>query len=107
MDPHAIASLENALRISPADLGLRVRLVKLLLESNHADEAMQHAYALLYFEPDNLVGLELSATAADAIGKPKRADAYRRIIRALQDANAAPDAGIDEIDDFLNLLSGE
>lgn len=110
MDESLRAAIELALKNTPGDVALRAHLTGLLLEDGDADEAAAHAHTLLFYQPDHMQGLALAAAAADALGDANRAEAYRRVLQALEShaespvlVGAQPNTE-DELDHFLASL---
>ncbi len=86
IDPTVIAVLSSAIEKDPENLGLRLHLVSLLIDSGQPgdiNEALRHCGLILTSQPDNTEALDYAARAAEAIGDLKRAEGYRRLLKAL------------------------
>ncbi|MGH9754606.1 MAG: AAA family ATPase [Blastocatellia bacterium] len=92
IDPTVIAVLLSAIEKDPENAALRIHLVSLLFDSGQMDEAMKHCAVILASQPDHIEALDYAARAAEAIGDAKRAEGYRRLLKALsaQDTVAPP-----------------
>jgi SpoVK/Ycf46/Vps4 family AAA+-type ATPase len=103
IDPTVIAALLSAIEKDPENVALRLHLVSLLFGSGQMDETLKHCAVILTSQPDHTEALDYAARAAEALGDAKRAESYRRLLRALSAENAitqpAPpqkEAGSDE-----------
>jgi AAA+ superfamily predicted ATPase len=89
-DPTVINVLLAAIEQDPDNTALRLHLIPLLFDSGRMDEALSHCVVLLASHPDHTEALSYAARAAEALGDSRRAEGYRRLLRAL--AVADPDA---------------
>ncbi|MBO0857455.1 MAG: ATP-binding protein [Chloracidobacterium sp.] len=103
IDPTVINVLLSAIEKDPDNAALRLHLISLLFDSRRMDETLRHCAVILASQPDHIEALDYAARAAEAIGDTKRADGYRRLLRALLAENTvAPpltpqdEAGTDE-----------
>src|SRR5262245_47179446 len=107
VDPTVINVLLAAVEKDPENAALRLHLISLLFDSAQMSEALRHCGALLMLQPDHAEALSYAARAAEAMGDPKRAEGYRRLLRALlvEDPNApqpttqAPQIDADKFDE--------
>lgn len=83
IDPTVIAVLLSAIEKDPENSALRLHLVSLLFSSGRMDEAMKHCAVILASQPDHIEALDYAARAAEAMGDAKRAEGYRRLLKAL------------------------
>jgi AAA+ superfamily predicted ATPase len=83
IDPTVIAVLLSAIEKDPENAALRMHLVSLLFDSGRMDEALKHCAVILASQPDHNEALDYAARAAEALGDAKRAEGYRRLIKAL------------------------
>src|SRR5262245_58720605 len=83
IDPTVIAVLLSAIENDPENIGLRLHLASLLFDSGRMEEALNHCAVILTSQPDHTEALSYAARAADALGDEKRAEGYRRLLRAL------------------------
>src|SRR5262245_8600418 len=86
IDPTVIAVLLSAIEKDPENTALRLHLVSLLFETGRPgdmDEALKHCALILTSQPDHTEALDYAARAAEAIGDSKRAEGYRRLLKAL------------------------
>src|SRR5215510_13488870 len=86
IDPTVIAVLLSAIEKDPENTALRLHLVSLLFDSGRPgdmDEALKHCAVILTSQPDHTEALDYAARAAEAIGDSKRAESYRRLLKAL------------------------
>jgi SpoVK/Ycf46/Vps4 family AAA+-type ATPase len=92
IDPTIIAVLLSAIEKDPENAALRLHLVSLLFESGRMDEALKHCAVILASQPDHIEALDYAARAAEALGDAKRAEGYRRLLKAMaaEDPVAAP-----------------
>jgi len=90
VDPSVIAVLLSAIEKDPKNTALRLHLVSLLFDSGRMDEALQHCGIILTSEPDHAEALGYAARAAEAAGDSKRAEGYRRLLKALSADDSAP-----------------
>jgi AAA+ superfamily predicted ATPase len=90
VDPTVIAVLLSAIERDPENTALRLHLVSLLFDSGQMDEALKHCGVILMSEPDHIEALGYAARAAEALGDPKRAEGYRRLLKALSADDPAP-----------------
>jgi AAA+ superfamily predicted ATPase len=92
IDPTVIAVLLSAIEKEPENAALRLHLVSLLFDSGRMDEALKHCAVILASQPDHIEALDYAARAAEALGDAKRAEGYRRLLKALsaQDPVAPP-----------------
>src|SRR3954452_16337687 len=81
--PSVIAALTAALEASPEDVGLRLHLASLLLESGEYAAALEHYSAVLARDPAHLEAIGGAARAAEGAGDQTRAQGYRRLLQAL------------------------
>jgi AAA+ superfamily predicted ATPase len=121
-----IGSLEAAVSASPNDVPLRLHLAAMLCDIDEPQRALEHVSQVLASQPSQREALSLAARAATALGLPERADAYRELLNALDQAANAPSSGQrievanlafggdaesdddgDEFDDFLRDVSAE
>jgi AAA+ superfamily predicted ATPase len=104
IDPTVIAVLLSAIEKDPENEALRLHLISLLFDSGRMDETLRHCAVILASHPDHIEALDYAARAAEAMGDAKRAEGYRRLLRALsaEDPVAPPltpqknEAGSDE-----------
>src|SRR5215813_6497974 len=92
IDPTVIAVLLSAIEKDPENTALRLHLVSLLFETGRPgdmDEALKHCALILTSQPDHTEALDYAARAAEAIGDSKRAEGYRRLLKALSAENPA------------------
>jgi AAA+ superfamily predicted ATPase len=87
VDPTVINVLLAAVEKDPENTALRLHLISLLFDSAQMKEALQHCATLLMLQPDHTEALGYAARAAEALGDPKRAEGYRRLLRAIQSEN--------------------
>lgn len=87
-DPSVIEALEIAVRADPTALEVRLHLLGLLVAENRWDTALVHTEVLVAELPADPRVLTLAAAVFDALGRGDRADAYRRLVEALQDPPA-------------------
>ncbi|MGE0133453.1 MAG: AAA family ATPase [Blastocatellales bacterium] len=100
VDPTIITVLLSAIEKDPDNTALRLHLAPLLLDSGQMDEALKHCGAILMSEPDNKEALSVAARAAEALGDSKRAEGYRRLLKALSaDDPASPQAAPQNTED--------
>jgi AAA+ superfamily predicted ATPase len=93
IDPTVIAALLSAIEKDQENAALRLHLVSLLFDSGRIDEASKHCAVILASQPDHVEALDYAARAAESLGDAKRAEGYRRLIRALSaEDTAAPAA---------------
>lgn len=93
IDPTVIAVLLSAIERDPENFALRLHLVSLLLDAGRMDEALRHCGVILTSQPDNIEALTYAARAAEALGDLKRAEGYRRLLKALSaDTSTIPPA---------------
>jgi len=83
IDPAVAAALEAAVAADPTSIGLRIHLVRALLDGGESAAALVQATGALALEPDNRSALRLAAAAAARAGDPDRSSAYRRLADAL------------------------
>jgi AAA+ superfamily predicted ATPase len=83
IDPTVIAVLLSAIEKDPENAALRLHLVSLLFDSGQLDETLKHCAVILASQPDHIEALEYAARAAEAMGDAKRAEGYRRLLKAL------------------------
>jgi AAA+ superfamily predicted ATPase len=83
IDPTVIAVLLSAIEKDPENAALRLHLVSLLFDSGRMDETLKHCAVILASQPDHIEALDYAARAAEAAGEVKRAEGYRRLLRAL------------------------
>ncbi len=83
IDPTVIAVLLSAIENDPENTALRLHLVSLLFDSGRMEEALNHCAVILTSQPDHTEALSYAARAAEAVGDEKRAEGYRRLLRAL------------------------
>jgi SpoVK/Ycf46/Vps4 family AAA+-type ATPase len=81
-----VDALQQALDAAPDDTGLRLHLARLLIERDHATEALQHYAAVLASDPVNLEALEGARDAATQLGDSRRAAAYATLLEGLMPA---------------------
>jgi ATPase family associated with various cellular activities (AAA) len=94
IDASVIAALAAAVETDPDNIPLRLHLVSLLEQAERAEDVLRHCGVILLAQPDHLDALRYAAGAADRMGDARRADSYRRLLRALSetaDAGNAPD----------------
>lgn len=89
--PSVIAALTAALEASPEDVGLRLHLASLLLESGEYAGALEQYGAMLARDPAHLEAIGGAARAAEGAGDQTRAQGYRRLLQALGSPAAAPE----------------
>jgi AAA+ superfamily predicted ATPase len=89
IDPTVIAALLAAIEKDQENAALRLHLVSLLFDSGQMNETLKHCAVILASQPDHIEALDYSARAAEAVGDAKRAEGYRRLLKAL----AAPNPG--------------
>src|SRR5262245_4157018 len=89
IDPTVIAVLLSAIDKDPENAALRLHLASLLFDSGQMDEALKHCAVILASQPDHIEALDYAARAAEALGDAKRAEGYRRLLRALSAENPA------------------
>src|SRR5262245_50794657 len=99
-----IDSIESAVDKEPDNDDLRLHLATLLLDSGDAARALDHCAFVLSRKPDHLGALECAANSADKIGDQQRAEGYRRLYRALSNAEipsskSNADDAVEEISD--------
>jgi AAA+ superfamily predicted ATPase len=86
IDPTVIAVLLSAIEKDPENTALRLHLVSLLFDSGRPvdmSDALKHCAIILTSQPDHTEALGYAARAAEAIGDSKRAEGYRRLLKAL------------------------
>ncbi len=83
IDQTVIAALLSATEKDPENVALRLHLASLLLDSGRIEEALRHCAIILESQPDHIEALDYAARAAEAIGDAKRAEGYRRLLKAL------------------------
>jgi SpoVK/Ycf46/Vps4 family AAA+-type ATPase len=83
IDPTVIAVLLSAIEQDPENIALRLHLVSLLFDSGQMDESLKHCTVILTSQPDQTEALDYAARAAEAVGDSKRAEGYRRLLKAL------------------------
>ena len=83
VDPTVIAVLLSAIEKDPENAALRLHLVSLLFDSGRMDEALKHCAVILASHPDHIEALDYAVRAAEALGDAKRAEGYRRMLRAM------------------------
>lgn len=82
-DPTVIAVLAAAAEKDPENIALRLHLISLLIEADQMSQALKHCGDVLNTQPDNVEALRFAARAAEATGETRRAEAYRRLLAAL------------------------
>src|SRR5262249_29996513 len=83
IDPSVIDVMLSAVGKDPENVALRLHLVSLLFDSGQMDEALKHCAVILTSQPDHTGALGYAARAAEVLGDSKRAEGYRRLLRAL------------------------
>src|SRR5262249_23845141 len=83
VDPTVITALLSAIEKDPENTALRLHLVSLLFDSGQMSEALKHCAAILTSQPDHTEALSYAARAAEALGDSRRAEGYRRLLKAL------------------------
>src|SRR5215510_5535056 len=89
IDPTIISVLLSAVENDPENNALRLHLVSLLFDSGRMEEVLNHCAVILTFQPDHTEALSYAARAAEAVGDEKRAEGYRRLLRALSGIDPA------------------
>ena len=90
-DPAVVAAMEAAVAQSPDNAALRVHLAELYLAAGRANEADAQIRLVLGRTPDHQPALAAGIQAARAVGESARAEAYERILAALDGyAGATP-----------------
>src|SRR5262245_23677464 len=91
VDQTVINVLLSAIEKDPENTALRLHLVSLLLDSGRFEEALKHCAVILASQPDHTEALNYAARASESLGDAKRAEGYRRLLRALSaDEPVAP-----------------
>ncbi|MGC4045432.1 MAG: AAA family ATPase [Armatimonas sp.] len=75
--------MSAAVDADPENLSLRLHLTRLYLDAERYTEALDCCSEVLVTQPDNVEALTFAARAAEEAGLIKRADAYRRLLRAI------------------------
>src|SRR5262245_49802687 len=83
IDPTIITVLLSAVENDPENNALRLHLAALLFDSGRMEEVLNHCVVILTSQPDHTEALSYAARAAEAVGDEKRAEGYRRLLRAL------------------------
>ncbi len=81
----AIARLDQAVKLAPGDLPLRLERANMLIEANHNKRALADAQAVLQRDPRNAAGVYLEAVIAARQRDYTRADALLTRIQPLFD----------------------
>lgn len=90
IDQSIIEVMAAAVEREPHNVALRMHLASLLWQGGRAQETLDHCRKILADEPDHLEALALGAQAAEAVGDRDRADAYRRLSKALSGGHDTP-----------------
>jgi len=83
IDPSVLVALEDSVASAPDNFALRAHLVGLLVEAENWTRADEHCSILLTQRPDERAALSCAAAAAEGLGDRGRAEAYRRLMAAL------------------------
>jgi len=83
VDQSVVAAIEAAVHSDPSNESLRVHLATLQISIGQPANALEHCATVLTMRPDHLGALDCAARAADALADHERAEAYRRLHRAL------------------------
>jgi AAA+ superfamily predicted ATPase len=78
-----VAAMSKVVELDPSNVGMRLNLATLLVESDLAAEALKHARHILADAPDHLGALRIAADACDKLGDSERGRSYRRMAEAL------------------------
>jgi AAA+ superfamily predicted ATPase len=91
MDP-VVTALDAALVGAPPDArpALLLALGERLVSIGDTTRALDRLTELLAIDPTHMSGLDLAATAAEAVGQTTRAAGYRRLLTALSPSSPAP-----------------
>lgn len=84
IDPGVLASIAALVEQDPTNVPLKLHLADLLLTDGQSSTAQAHIVAALALQPDDVKALSLAARAAEALGDPTRAAAYRRLCDSLE-----------------------
>src|SRR5262245_28075129 len=91
VDQTVINVLISAIEKDSENTALRLHLVSLLLDSGRFEEALKHCAVILSSQPDHTEALNYAARASESLGDAKRAEGYRRLLKALSaDEPVAP-----------------
>lgn len=90
IDQSIFAVMMAAVEKEPHNVAVRMHLASLLWQAGRAEETLDHCRNVLADEPAHLEALALAALAAERVGDQDRADAYRRLSKALSGEHDAP-----------------
>lgn len=87
-----LKSIEKAVNGDPDNHDLRAHFADLLFEAGSKERALAEAAVVLGAVPDHLEALRVAARSAEALGEGEKAKRYRRLLFALSDDTAVPEA---------------